>query len=132
MPMHSSSLQTRTRRRSLSLVIGANSPALVVMSGTERIYSIPLALIAAMMPAPLSSRAVARARVAVTSIRTLQSPPRKAVSVAGIGDWSIQPCGCRRPGLTALVGGTLNRGRLAGWDASMAADLPHYEILAVR
>src|SRR5580693_6754613 len=71
MPMHSSSLQTRTRRRSLSCAIGANSPALVTMSGTERIYSMPLALIAAMMPAPLSWRGVAPARVAVASILTL-------------------------------------------------------------
>ena len=51
--MHSSSLQTRTRRSALSCAIGANRPELVVMSGTERTNSMPLAFTAAMMVPPL-------------------------------------------------------------------------------
>ncbi len=52
--MHSSSLQTRMSRRSVSRAIGASNPELVVMSGTDSTYSIALALMAAMMRSPLS------------------------------------------------------------------------------
>ncbi len=50
--MHSSSLQTRISRKSLSRAIGASRPELVTMSGTASTYSTPLALTAAMMPPP--------------------------------------------------------------------------------
>ena len=53
--MHSSSLQTRISRKSVSRAMGASNPELVVMSGTDRTYSIALALIAAMMRSPLSN-----------------------------------------------------------------------------
>ena len=49
--MHSSSLQTRISRKSLSCAIGASNPELVVMSGTDSTYSIALALMAAMIAA---------------------------------------------------------------------------------
>ena len=52
MPMHSSSLQTRMSLSSGSLAIGRSRPPLVTMSGTDRMNSTPLALIAAMMPPP--------------------------------------------------------------------------------
>src|SRR5439155_26537222 len=55
MPMHSSSLQTRMSLNAGSREIGRSSPPLVTMSGTERMNSTPLALIAAMMVEPLSS-----------------------------------------------------------------------------
>src|SRR6266498_2227999 len=55
MPMHSSSLQTRMSLNAGSREMGRSSPPLVTMSGTERMNSTPLALMAAMMLEPLSS-----------------------------------------------------------------------------
>src|SRR4030095_15350278 len=65
MPMHSSSLQTRTRRSAGSLAIGRKRPALVTISGTESTHATPLALMAAMMLEPCSSTLAASALVAV-------------------------------------------------------------------
>ena len=52
--MHSSSLHTRISLRSGSRAIGRSSPSLVTISGTERMNSTPLSLMAAMMLEPLS------------------------------------------------------------------------------
>src|SRR5262245_37711595 len=75
MPMHSSSLQTRTRRSAASLAIGRKRPALVTISGTESTNSTPLAFMAAMMLEPWSSTLAASRAAAVCAS---MEPPIRA------------------------------------------------------
>src|SRR6516165_10622486 len=72
MPMHSSSLQTRMSLNAGSREMGRSRPPLVTISGTERMNSTPLALIAAMMEEPLSSIVSSSAVGKSASMRDLQ------------------------------------------------------------
>src|SRR5215831_8626860 len=72
MPMHSSSLQTRMSLNAESREMGRSRPPLVTISGTERMNSTPLALIAAMMDEPLSSIVSSPAVSKSASMRDLQ------------------------------------------------------------
>ncbi len=82
--MHSSSLQTRMSCSSLSRAIGASNPALVTMSGTESIYSMPLALMAAMMLGAVKVPSAPRA----AAIHRLPTPLcADALSLFGTGNW---------------------------------------------
>src|SRR5262245_9168760 len=80
MPMHSSSLQTRISFNCGSRAIGRKSPPLVTMSGTDRMNSTPLALIAARMPEPLSSilSSVSATRSASMHAPAIAAPMREA------------------------------------------------------
>src|SRR5215471_2156299 len=72
MPMHSSSLHTRMSLNAGSREMGRSRPPLVTISGTERMNSTPLALIAAMMDEPLSSIVSSPAVSKSASMRDLQ------------------------------------------------------------
>src|SRR5262252_2323589 len=72
MPMHSSSLLTRMSLNAGSREMGRSRPPLVTISGTERMNSTPLALIAAMMDEPLSSIVSSPAVSKSASMRDLQ------------------------------------------------------------
>src|SRR5262245_41111529 len=80
MPMHSSSLQTRISFNCGSREIGRSSPPLVTMSGTDKMNSTPLALIAARMPEPLSSilSSVSATRSASMRAPAIATPMREA------------------------------------------------------
>ena len=72
MPMHSSSLHTRMSLNAGSREMGRSRPPLVTISGTERMNSTLLALIAAMMDEPLSSIVSSPASSKSASMRDLQ------------------------------------------------------------
>src|SRR5438132_1938511 len=84
MPMHSSSLHTRMSLNAGSREMGRSRPPLVTISGTERMNSTPLALIAAMMDEPLSSIVSSPASSKSASMRDLQRrvPKRKSQTPA--------------------------------------------------
>ena len=77
MPMHSSSLQTRISLKSGSRAIGRKRPPLVTMSGTDRMNSTPLALIAAMMLDPLSRTLASGSVTKSASMRDLRQCKRR-------------------------------------------------------
>src|SRR5262245_25372336 len=83
MPMHSSSLQTRMSLNAGSREMGRSKPPLVTISGTERMNSTPLALIAAMMDEPLSSIVSSPAVSKSASMRDLRPTPMRENIGAG-------------------------------------------------
>src|SRR6516165_4355555 len=77
MPMHSSSLHTRMSLNAGSREMGRSRPPLVTISGTERMNSTPLALIAAMIDEPLSSIVSSPAVSKSASMRDLHTNAAK-------------------------------------------------------
>src|SRR6266851_1125806 len=141
MAMHSSSLQTRIRRNRGSRAIGRNRAPLVTISGTERMNSTPLSLMAAMMPEPLSSIPSSASITGSASMRNLRTiinaevarastvlPNRKSNTAATVVDrWTdcglFFPCYCdaeddMKPVAVAFAAA------LVGAGASSAADWP--------
>src|SRR2546425_731163 len=80
MPMHSSSLQTRMSLNAGSREMGRSRPPLVTISGTERMNSTPLALIAAMMDEPLSSIVSSPSVSKSASMRDLRPTPMRIIA----------------------------------------------------